>query len=133
MLALTLLLTPGMQLERAMSPVAVGATYATFKCRARASSMGLFDSLAAAFENDQDLGESGPAGLNRKADVHTITWLGPKPEGPAALFEKQPKVEQEAIAGQRLQDLAQAAQIPIKYSCMQVIAASMCVHRNFPG
>lgn len=87
--------------------------------RARTPTMGLFDSLAAAFDNDDTLGEAGPAGLKQKAEVHTITWVGPQPEGPAAFFAKQPLVEQEAIAGQSLRDLAQQAGIPIKYSCMQ--------------
>lgn len=91
--------------------------------RVRSPTMGFFDQLASAFENDETLGEAGPAGLKNKAKVNKITWLGPQPEGAAALFgAKQPVIEQEAIAGQKLKDLAQSAGIPIKYSCMQVRA-----------
>jgi len=77
--------------------------------------MGLFDSFAAAFENDDTLGDRG----DFKAKVSKLTWTGPKPEGLAAFTESQPISEQEAIEGQKLKDLAQAADIPIQYSCMK--------------
>jgi len=77
--------------------------------------MGLFDSFAAAFENDDTLGDRG----DFKAKVSKLTWTGPKPEGLAAFTESQQISEQEAIEGQKLKDLAQAADIPIEYSCMK--------------
>ena len=79
--------------------------------------MGFFDSLAAAFENDDSLGEDGPAGLKTKVKLQKITWIGPKPEGPAAFFEKQAVVEQEAMPGTPLKDLAEQAGVKIRYSC----------------
>jgi hypothetical protein len=81
--------------------------------------MGLFDTLAAAFENDDSLGEDGPAGLAKKAEVHTITWLGPPP---ANFFEKQAVSKSEVIAGQKLKDVADAAGVPIRWSCLEVCA-----------
>ena len=81
--------------------------------------MGFMDALASAFENDDTLGEAGPAGLKKRVQYQTITWLGPKPEGMAAMFEKRPEDEQQAIAGQALKDLAQQQGIPLKFSCMQ--------------
>lgn len=83
--------------------------------------MGLFDSLAAAFEPDEDLGDYGSksAGLSKKLNAQQITWVGPKPEGPAAFFEKQKIIEQPAMPGTPLMDLAEDAGIPITYSCMK--------------
>jgi len=81
--------------------------------------MGFFDQLASAFENDDELGEAGPAGLKTKAKIHRITWVGPDPEGMAALFEKPEESIQEAIAGYDLKMLADQADIPLKFSCMQ--------------
>ena len=83
--------------------------------------MGLFDSFAAAFENDDTLGDRG----DFKAKVSKLTWTGPKPEGLAAFTESQQISEQEAIEGQKLKDLAQAADIPIEYSCMKVSLAQI--------
>ena len=81
--------------------------------------MGLFDGLAAAFENDDTLGERREGGLSREVKPHQITWVGPKPEGMAAFLEKQPITEQQALPGTSLMSLAEAEGIPIKYSCMQ--------------
>merc|ERR1719440_1354675 len=81
--------------------------------------MGFFDQLSSAFENDDTLGEAGPAGLKTKAKIHRITWVGPEPEGMAAMFEKPETAVQEAIANQELKTLADAANIPLKFSCMQ--------------
>ena len=78
--------------------------------------MGFFDQLAAAFDNDDDLGDDG----RFKAKYQTITWKGPKPEGAAAMFgAKQAVQEQQVVQGQKLKDVAQTAGIPIRYSCMQ--------------
>ena len=81
--------------------------------------MGFFDGLAAAFENDDTLGEAGPAGLKTRVQERTITWQGPPPEGMAAMFEKPKITEQTAIKGQPLKDLASSANVPLKYSCMK--------------
>ena len=83
-------------------------------------SMGFMDQLAAAFENDDTLGEAGPAGLKKKVQTTTITWRGPPPEGMEAMFKKQDVTTQQAVAGQKLKDLAQSAGIPLSYSCMKV-------------
>lgn len=79
--------------------------------------MGLFDGLAAAFANDDTLGESGPAGLKTKVKLQKVTWMGPKPEGPRAIFEQQNIVEQEAMPGTPLKVLAEEAGVKIRYSC----------------
>jgi len=81
--------------------------------------MGFMDALAAAFENDDELGEREDAGLKKRVTYQTITWQGPPPEGMAALFEKPEVKEQQAIPGQKLKDLAEDAGIPLRYSCMQ--------------
>lgn len=81
--------------------------------------MGFFDQLASAFENDDDLGEMGPAGLKKRVTYQTLTWQGPEPEGMAALFEKRDEAEVQAIVGQPLKDLAENSGIPLKFSCMQ--------------
>ena len=79
--------------------------------------MGLFDGFASAFANDDTLG----ARDEYKATEVTVTWKGPKPEGAAAMFgAKQPVIPQQAIAGNKIFDLAERAKIPIKYSCMTV-------------
>lgn len=78
--------------------------------------MGLFDSLAAAFENDDSLGERSEAGLKNKVVYQTITFVGPKPEN---FWEQQAVTEAQAVGGQKLKDVAQSAGIPIKYACME--------------
>ena len=98
--------------------------------RASTPTMGLFDGFAAAFANDETLGEAGPAGLKDKAVYHTITWEGPKPEGAAAIFEKQKVTVSQAIAGQPMKDVAATAEIPIRYSCMKVSKPSHPQHRQ---
>lgn len=92
------------------------------------ASMGFFDQLASAFDNDDDLGERKEGGLSRKLQPQTITWQGPKPEGMAAMFEKPEMTEQQAMPGTLLKDLAEDAGIPLRYSCMQVrvVAAVGC-------
>ena len=82
-------------------------------------SMGFFDGLAAAFENDDSLGERGDAGLKKRVQLQTVTWKGPPPEGMAAMFEKQKVTEVKAIPGQSLKDLADDAGVDIRYSCMK--------------
>lgn len=84
-------------------------------------SMGLFDTLAKAFENDDTLGEAGPAGLKKKVDIQKVTWKGPEPEGLAAFLgqEKQIIIEQEAMPGTPFKKLAEEAGVEIQYSCMQ--------------
>lgn len=84
--------------------------------RARSVQMGFFDSLASAFENDDTLGKSGPAGLKKQAVYHKITFKGPPP---TKMFEQQKIVETQAIAGQKLKAVADAVGIPIRYSCME--------------
>ena len=78
-----------------------------------------FDKLAAAFENDDTLGDREAAGLKNKVTAQQITWLGPKPEGMAALFEEQKVTEQQAIPGRSIKELAEEAGVPIRYSCMK--------------
>ena len=80
--------------------------------------MGLFDGLAAAFENDDSLGERQDAGLKSKLKTSTVTWMGPKPEGPMAAFTKQTVIEQTARPGQTLKELSEEAGVPVRYSCM---------------
>jgi len=93
-----------------------GAVHACHRCRS--PTLGFFDQLASAFENDDTLGDNGPAGLKTAIQYTDITWLGPEPEGLAAFMEKQPVTEQKGIRGQSIKDLAADADIPIKYSCM---------------
>lgn len=85
--------------------------------RAALPTMGFFDALSSAFENDDTLGKREEAGLKKKAKAITITFKGPKPEGVEALFGEQPITETQAIPGQKLRDVARRADIPIKYSC----------------
>lgn len=86
--------------------------------RARCVRMGLFDGLAAAFENDDSLGERQDAGLKSKLKTSTVTWMGPKPEGPMAAFTKQTVIEQTVRPGQTLKELSEEAGVPVRYSCM---------------
>lgn len=99
------------------------ATSAPIASRSRIAStaprMGLFDGLAAAFANDDTLGERQEAGLAEKVKLQQITWVGPKPEGAEALFKQQVIKEQQAMPGASLKDLADQAGIPVRYSCMQ--------------
>ena len=53
-----------------------------------------------------------------------MTWIGPKPEGAVAFFEKQVIVEQEAMPGTALKDLAEQAGVKIRYSCNKGRVAS---------
>ena len=70
--------------------------------------MGMFDGLAAAFANDDSLGEK--KGVATKT-MRTITWQGPKGEVTSS----------QAIPGQKLKDIARQDGIgPIKYSCNEV-------------
>ena len=86
-------------------------------CRRTATlRMGFFDSIASAFENDDTLGEAGPAGLKKKAETHKIVFEGPQP---TKMFEKQTVIETQGIAGQKLKVIADAAGVPIRYSCME--------------
>ena len=87
--------------------------------RSASPTMGFMDSLAAAFENDETLGDAGPAGLKKKVGTQRVTWKGPEPEGLAAFTSKQQIVEQEAMPGTPLKDLADAAGVEIKFSCMK--------------
>jgi ferredoxin len=103
----------------ALQPGRIGSGRHPHHVRAPTTSMNFFEQLSKAFENDDTLGESGPAGLKNKVEYNNITWQGPPPEGMAALFEKPEVTMQQAIAGQSLKDLGDAAGIPLKYSCMQ--------------
>ena len=69
--------------------------------------MGLFDGLKSAFENDDTLGDRPNAGLSKEATKRTVTWVGPKGEKKTAT----------AIPGQKLRDIARSCRIPIKYDC----------------
>ena len=84
-----------------------------FGCRACRHSevrMGMFDGLAAAFANDDSLGEK--KGVATKT-MRTITWRDPKGEVKSS----------QAIPGQKLKDIARQDGIgPIKYSCNEVRA-----------
>ena len=70
-------------------------------------SMGMFDGFSKAFENDSSLGARQNAGLKKDAAQRTITWVGPKGQ----------KKQSQAIAGQKLRDIARSAGIPIRYDC----------------
>merc|ERR1719238_1416242 len=87
--------------------------------RASTPCMGFFDqlqeNLAAAFENDDELGEQGPAGLKKKVQAITVTFKGPEPKG---FFEQQAITEAQALPNQKMKDVADAAGIPIRYSWM---------------
>ena len=68
--------------------------------------MGLFDGLAAAFANDDTLGERESA---PKAQAYSIKWIGPKGE----------ETLSQALPGQKIKDLARQAGVAgkIKYNC----------------
>lgn len=75
--------------------------------------MGMFDGFAAAFANDDTLGEKENAGLSKGVKYHKITWRGPKP-----MFGDAPEVTSSAVAGQKLRTLAREAGVSgIEYSC----------------
>ena len=113
-MAVSLLLgLPALNLQPAPHRVVGSAPH-----RARCVRMGLFDGLAAAFENDDTLGERQDAGLKSKLKTSTVTWMGPKPEGPMAAFTKQTIIEQTARPGQTLKELSEEAGVPVRYSCM---------------
>ena len=77
-------------------------------CRHSEVRMGMFDGLAAAFANDDTLGEK--KGVATKT-MRTITWRDPKGV----------VVSSQAIPGQKLKDIARQDGIgPIKYSCNEV-------------
>ena len=88
--------------------------------RASTPCMGFFDQLqeglASAFENDDELGEQGPAGLKKKVQAYKVTFKGPEPKG---FFEQQAITEAQALPNQKMKDVADAAGIPIRYSCME--------------
>ena len=69
--------------------------------------MGLFDGLAAAFANDDSLGERRDAGLTSKKNMRTITWVGPRGQ----------KKTSQVVPGQALRDIARGTGVPIKYNC----------------
>ena len=75
--------------------------------RATAVRMGMFDGLKGAFANDDTLGTRENAGLSKEKTKRTVTWVGPKGE----------KKEAQALAGQKLRDVARSCNIPIKYDC----------------
>ena len=81
-------------------------------CRHSEPRMGMFDGFAAAFANDDSLGEK-QGGLKSKQELRTITWQGPKGE-----------ITSQAVPGQKLKDIARQEGIgPIKYSCNEVAAS----------
>ena len=75
--------------------------------RATAVRMGMFDGLKGAFANDDTLGKRENAGLSKEKTKRTVTWVGPKGEKKVA----------QALAGQKLRDVARSCNIPIKYDC----------------
>ena len=75
--------------------------------RTHSPAMGLFDGFAKAFENDDTLGERGEAGLSKKAQTRTVTWIGPKGQ----------KKTSTCVPGQALREVARGSGIPIKYDC----------------
>ena len=114
-MAVSLLLgLPALNLQPAPHRNVVSAPHRAARC----VRMGLFDALAAAFENDDTLGERQDAGLKSKLKTSTVTWMGPKPEGPMAAFTKQTVIEQTARPGQTLKELSEEAGVPVRYSCM---------------
>jgi ferredoxin len=75
--------------------------------RRTAVRMGMFDGLKGAFANDDTLGKRENAGLSKEKTKRTVTWVGPKGEKKVA----------QALAGQKLRDVARSCNIPIKYDC----------------
>jgi ferredoxin len=75
--------------------------------RSTAVRMGMFDGLKGAFANDDTLGKRENAGLSKEKTKRTVTWVGPKGEKKVA----------QALAGQKLRDVARSCNIPIKYDC----------------
>ena len=72
--------------------------------------MGMFDGFAAAFANDDSLGEKQSAGMTSKQVLRTITWQGPNGE-----------LTSQALPGQKIKDIARKDGIgPVKYSCNEV-------------
>ena len=108
MTVLSVLLGVGLNLQPALRREVGSAPH-----RARCVRMGLFDGLAAAFENDDSLGERQDAGLKSKLKTSTVTWMGPKPEGPMAAFTKQTVIEQTVRPGQTLKELSEEAGVPV--------------------
>lgn len=68
--------------------------------------MGLFDGLAAAFANDDTLGERESAPTQQ---TYAIKWIGPKGE----------ETVSQALPGQKIKDLARQAGVAgqVKYNC----------------
>merc|ERR1712167_564112 len=73
------------------------------------ATMGFFDGLAKAFENDDSMGARENAGLSKEKAKRIITWVGPKGQ----------KKESTVIPGQKLKDIARGSGIPIRYDCQE--------------
>lgn len=73
--------------------------------RAPAPSMNWF---ANAFANEE-LGERQDAGLSKKQQKLTVTWVGPRGQ----------KKTSTVVAGQKLRDIARGSGVPIKYDCSE--------------
>lgn len=93
-------------LPQGVAPAIVSAALTS---RASPAMMGLFDGLGKAFANDDTLGDRQEAGLSKKAQTKTVTWVGPKGQ----------KKTSTAIPGQRLREIARATGIPIRYDCSE--------------
>ena len=91
------------------------ALHASHASRTPQLRMGFFDSLAAAFDNDDSLGDADTPGIKQKRQAYTITWKGPKGE----------ETTTNAYAGQKIKDLARGAGVgPIKYGCSEGTCSS---------
>lgn len=91
------------------SAFALGAPVTWKPIAAATPTMGLFDGLAKAFENDSTLGERENAGLSKEKQKRTVTWVGPKGQ------QKKATV----VPGQKLKDIARSCGIPIRYDCQE--------------
>ena len=64
--------------------------------------MGLFDGLAKAFENDDTLGDRKSAGLSKEKAKKTVTWVGPNGQ----------KKSSTVVPGQSLREIARVSAPP---------------------
>ena len=114
--------------------------------RMSSPSMGLFDGLKGAFDNDSSLGPRENAGLTKEATKRTVTWIGPNGKKktvpavareiplsarclpPCRLSARLPlccprdaslPLQSTVVPGQRMRDIARGAGIPVKYDCQE--------------
>ena len=81
-----------------------------------APTMGLFDGLAKAFENDSSYSQKESAGLKQAAATKTCTWVGPNGQKKAATV----------VPGQSMRDIARGCGVRIRYDCNEGTCNKTC-------